>query len=255
MTWLSPDRSPLMELFAQHKRHQSMILPWLEEGYGVVKVDSFQSPKVAWLSFHPLNFVAGDAGNKAALNLIRTFPPNNILIVPDDEWAHLIEDEWAGRKRHQFRWRLSPESLNMDHIRKLKSCIPTGFELMPIDMNAMVNSDDEFWEDVLLYFGSYGNFLKDGFGYCIKHGERVVSVAYTDFPFVDAFEVEVITKQSISYRRKGLGTIVSAALIEDGLSRRLIPHWDAANEISVRLAEKLGYTNPDPYQVYYWIGV
>jgi GNAT superfamily N-acetyltransferase len=244
-----------MELFAQHKRHQSMILPWLDEGYGVVKVDSLQAPKVAWLSFHPLNFIAGDAKSSAALNLVRSFPPNNVLVLPDDEWAHLIEDEWAGRKRHQSRWRLSADRLNIEYIRNLKSHVPEGFELVPIDLDVMTNSDDEFWEDTLLYFGSHEEFLKKGFGYCIKHGERVVSVAYTDFPFADAFEVEVMTRESGSYRRKGLGTIVSAALIEDGLLRGLVPQWDAANEISVRLAKKLGYTNPDPYQVYYWIGV
>ncbi len=253
MTWLSPDRSPLMELFGQHKRHQTILLPWLQEGYGVVRVDSLQTPKVAWLSFYPLNFVAGDAKSKAAINLVRSFPANRILVVPNDEWAHLIEDEWADRERHQSRWRLSPKSLNIDHIRSLKAHIPAGFELMPIDLETMINSDDEFWEDVLLYFGSYQNFLEKGFGYCIKHGERVVSAAYTELPFANAFEVEVMTKQSASYRRKGLGTAVSAALIEDGLKRGLVPQWDAANEISVKLAEKLGYSNPDPYQVYFWI--
>lgn len=251
MTWLSPDRSPLMELFGQHKRHQTIILPWLKGGYGVVRVDSLQTPEVAWLSFYPLNFVAGNARSEAAIDLIRSFLPNRILFAPNDEWAHLIENQWADRKRHQSRWRLSPKSLDIGHIRNLKAHIPVGFELVPIDLATMNNSDDEFWEDVLLFFGSYENFLKKGFGYCIKHGGNVVSVAYTDLPFTGSFEVEVKTKQSGAYRRKGLGTIVSAALIEDGINRGLVPQWDAANELSVRLAEKLGYTDPDPYEVYF----
>ncbi len=241
-----------MELFGQHKRHQSMILPWLEQGYGVVRVDSLQTPKVAWLSFYPLNFVAGDARSKAAIDLIRSFPPNRVLFVPNDEWAHLVEDEWAGRKRHQSRWRLSPKSLDLDHIRALRAHVPAGFEFVPIDLETMINSDDEFWEEILLYFGSYENFLKKGFGYCIKDGENVVSVAYTYLPFTDSFEVEVMTKESSAYRQKGLGTVVSAALIEDGINRGLVPQWDAANEISVKLGEKLGYTDPDPYEVYFW---
>jgi hypothetical protein len=45
---------------------------------------------------------------------------------------------------------------------------------------------------------------------------------------------------------------VSAAIIEYGLERNLIPHWDAANEASVKLALKLGYSNPESWEAFYY---
>lgn len=252
-TWTSPDRSSLLGLFAQHTRHQSMVLPWLTEGYGEVKVDSLENPKVAWLLFSRLSFVAGDVKSEAALNLVRDFPPNCLLVLPDGEWTHLVENEWGSKMRHQSRWRLSSSSLNIEHIRELKTHVPPEFTLMPIDMDALLHSDNEFWESIMLFFGSYKSFLEKGFGWCIKHGRIVVSVAYTAFPFGDTFEIQVMTTRQDGYRRKGLATAVSAALIEDGLSRGLVGEWDAANEISVKLAQKLGYTDPDPYKGYFWL--
>ena len=82
-------------------------------------------------------------------------------------------------------------------------------------------------------------------------GEKVVSLAYTPFPFIDEFEIQVYTEDSVEYRRKGLATAVSAALIEYGLERGLTPHWDAANETSLKLALKIGYSNPKKWEAYY----
>ena len=61
------------------------------------------------------------------------------------------------------------------------------------------------------------------------------------------------TLDTEEYRRKGLATVVSAALVEYGLKQGLTPQWDAANSVSVKLAEKLGYNNPQPYDVFFWI--
>jgi predicted GNAT family acetyltransferase len=79
----------------------------------------------------------------------------------------------------------------------------------------------------------------------------VVSIASTLTPFKDEFEIEVRTENSAKYRQKGLATIVSSALILHALDKGYIPHWDAANEISVKLALKLGYTDPFSWEAFY----
>jgi hypothetical protein len=76
----------------------------------------------------------------------------------------------------------------------------------------------------------------------------------TAMPYEKEFEIEVDTLDSSEYRRKGLATIVSAALIEEALSRNLVPIWDAANASSKGLALKLGYSNPMPYDAYSKVG-
>ena len=40
--------------------------------------------------------------------------------------------------------------------------------------------------------------------------------------------------------------------IQTALEKNLVPHWDAANEASVKLALKLGYTNPVSWDAYYY---
>ena len=59
-------------------------------------------------------------------------------------------------------------------------------------------------------------------------------------------EVDTVSEE----RRKGLATIVSAALILLYLEEGLYPSWDAQNMLSVHLAEKLGYEFDHEYTVY-----
>ena len=104
-----------------------------------------------------------------------------------------------------------------------------------------------------MYFGKIENLVKTGFGFCIlDENDKLASCAYTPFPFTDEFEIQVFTENSPEYRRKGLATVVSAALIEYGLERNLIPHWDAASESSVKLALKLGYSKPKTWEAFYY---
>ena len=51
------------------------------------------------------------------------------------------------------------------------------------------------------------------------------------------------------YRNNGFATIAGAQLIRECFNRNIIPHWDAMNETSAHLAEKLGYTLTDTYKV------
>ncbi|TFG30915.1 GNAT family N-acetyltransferase, partial [Candidatus Thorarchaeota archaeon] len=88
-------------------------------------------------------------------------------------------------------------------------------------------------------------------GFCIKHEGKVVSIASTFTPFIDEFEIQVMTNDDSRYRRKGLATVVSAALLVYALEHGLVPQWDAANESSVKLAKKLGYTNPIKWNSFY----
>lgn len=65
----------------------------------------------------------------------------------------------------------------------------------------------------------------------------------------EGIEIEVCTHPD--HRRKGLATIVCAALILYCLDRGKYPNWDAANLNSVALAQKLGYTMEELCDTYY----
>ena len=100
------------------------------------------------------------------------------------------------------------------------------------------------------FFGSSEEFYENGIAYCIKYQEKIVSMASTFTPFTDEFEIQVDTSDP-DHRRKGLATVVSAALMVYALENGLIPQWDAANEASIQLALKLGYSDPGYWEGYY----
>ena len=148
------------------------------------------------------------------------------------------------------RYGFSPEHLNLNHLRALKENLHSDFVLEPIDLDTARTIPRSLAPAIPFYFGSPESFIENGFGFCIKHNGAVVSTAMTAMPFVKEFEIEVDTMNSPEYRRKGLATIASAALIEHALLNNLIPIWDAANEASKALALKLEYSDLTPYDAF-----
>ena len=127
--------------------------------------------------------------------------------------------------------------------------IPEGYELQRIDA--------EIYDQCLLNpltcdfvscFESKEQYLELGRGMVLLKNGRIVSGASSYTRYKEGIEIEVDTVSE--ERRKGLATIVSAALILLCLEEGLYPSWDAQNMFSVHLAEKLGYEFDHEYTVY-----
>ena len=99
------------------------------------------------------------------------------------------------------------------------------------------------------FFGTVDNFMEKGIGFCVKHVDEPISMASSCLPYTDKLEVQIATVDSPEYRRKGFGTAACIALLEYCLKNKIEPHWDAFNERSASMAEKLGYTDPEPNDV------
>lgn len=109
------------------------------------------------------------------------------------------------------------------------------------------------WVENINYFGGPEKWVKEGVGFCIQEGEKIVCMVMgykTSIPITQSMEIDIATYPD--YRGRGFATLVSAKLIEYSLKKGIEPHWDAANPLSVKLAEKLGFTDPEPYNFYYW---
>ena len=92
--------------------------------------------------------------------------------------------------------------------------------------------------------------MKKGIGFCVKHGDEPISMASSCLPYTDKLEVQIATVDSPEYRRRGFGTTACIALLEYCLENKIEPHWDAFDERSASMAEKLGYTDPEHYHMY-----
>ena len=248
--WANPDRTWAKALFNSLKM-SAIISGSIDHQRGTIYVDSLDDPKVAWWSFSVLNAVAGDSKLDAARYIIEQFPYIRVLNVANEDWENLVRSLWREELYTMPRTRLSEETLDIKHLRKLKEPLPEGFMLQKVDRESLDNlADAAMAYHILQFFGTPDDFIENGFGFCIKHGEKVVSMASTYTPYSNAIEIEIDTFDSPEYRRKGLATAAGAALLEYALDNGLTPNWDAQTQISVKLAQKLGYTNPEPYEVF-----
>jgi predicted GNAT family acetyltransferase len=100
------------------------------------------------------------------------------------------------------------------------------------------------------HFGPEERYCELGRGIAVLKNGRIVSACSSYSRYREGIETEVDTLEE--ERRKGLASAASAALILLCLDEGLYPCWDAANGVSVRLAEKLGYTFGGEYSSY-WI--
>jgi predicted GNAT family acetyltransferase len=80
-----------------------------------------------------------------------------------------------------------------------------------------------------------------------KFTDNVASCASTFAICNKGIEIQVNTKEE--FKKKGLATVVCAALIIETINRGLDPHWDASNEVSFKLAKKLGYKEAETYEM------
>ncbi len=248
--WMD-DRTNIVHVFAGHRHAEAILFQTLRLGLGHLRVDSVSEPNVAWFSYYPMNFVAGNPHSDEAQLLVETIPYLNIIIVPDDDWARLVKEQYGEELRVQQRTKFNPDSLDIAMIRRLKNNIPSGFELQKINRDNLRRVNPAVCRIIDLHFRGVDGLLQHGVGFCAVQENQIFSLAYSAFPFIDEFQVQVDTVESPHYRRRGLATAVSAALIEYALENDIVPHWDAANLASIKLAEKLGYSDPVPWEAYY----
>lgn len=248
--WTDVDRSRLHNLFDTFKTGRAVVFPALSQNRGRIWVDSIDSPTVAKLRLNVLNFIAGNSDSISAKELLQTIGQMQPLIVPDD-WIDFIAKEWGDRLGKQKRTMMSPDSLDINFLRGLRNRLPKEYQLERVDIETAKRLDKGVHKHIAMFFDGSADFAENGIGFSVKHEDKVISIASTYTPYTDKFDVQVDTIDNQYHRRKGLATAVCAALMVYALEHDVVPHWDAANDDSVQLALKLGYTDPYEWNLFY----
>ena len=248
--WTDVDRSSLHNLFDKFKTGRAIIFPAISQNRGRIWVDSIDSPTVARLQLNVLNFICGDSNSVSAKELLQTIEQLQPLFVPDD-WIDFIVKEWGDLLGKQKRTMMSLDSLDINFLRGLRNRLPKEYLLERVDIETARKLDKGVHRHIAIFFDGTVDFVESGLGFCIKHVDKVISIASTYTPYTNKFEIQVDTIDDPTHRRKGLATAVCAALMVYALENNVVPHWDAANDISVQLALKLGYTDPYEWNFFY----
>ncbi len=257
MEVIEKDRRPrLLRLFESYK--WNYLPDAILDGYmGRALADNEETPQVAVLeaSNLKLGIVGGEASHPSAREYIEQLPTPAALIFASDGWEELVQEVHAGRLIHLPRYAFTSEKLDMESLCRLGSQIPEGYRIEPMDLGLaqqLAAEKSEFASDHLLNFDSPEDFIERGFGFCILDGDEIVSVA-TTFAICDTgIEIQINTRKE--HQGKGLATAVAAHLLVYSLEHNLDPNWDAANERSVGLAKKLGYTPQGTYSIVLVVG-
>ena len=242
------DTSKAERLFEGNK--DSMVRSCLQGMMGgKIWVTDPDDPKSALAFLAEFGWYAGEPDGELV-----AFKPEGIvgLTPPDERWEALINEIWPGAwKEHRYAIRKDTK-FDREKLEAIVASLPAGYELRPIDGEIYDTfMEDEDLKEGVVHFGSKEEFFRLGRGFAIMKDESPVSTASSYTVSREGLEVQIYTVED--ERRKGFASIVCAALILSCLDDGLYPSWDAANEESLHLAEKLGYELDREYDCY-WLG-
>ncbi|MFX0095468.1 MAG: GNAT family N-acetyltransferase [Candidatus Hodarchaeota archaeon] len=251
-TELSIIRSLLATLLTNDGVVSNMARSGLKFSLGKAWIDDLSNPtNVLYFPIYKHYILAGESNSPVVPELLQQIPPRTLICPTSQDWIPFLEEMWGDKLRASIRTSFSEKKLDREYIKELKKPLPEGFKLKKVDKEIAQQLDALNLAFIGPIFGSIENFMANGLGFCILDGEKPVSAITSFLPFSDRLEIEIITLDF--YRRKGFATLLSAVLIEYCFEHNIAPCWDAANQVSTKLALKLGYSDPQEYEVYYWV--
>ena len=190
----------------------------------------------------------GDAGNDENNQAIKKLILDCFNDEVDEIWLSLYSPEWEPVidtlfdgfslfKPYRLIHRINMEAFQKYRERRVE--IPEGYHMLRVDVSSYESVKNRYpnfpWKPESNRFGWF--LLKDGevVSECISVWVENVGVE------TNCVEIGIETKEP--YRRKGYAALVATALIDDCLSKGLIPVWCCWDfrEGSKELAAKLGF--------------
>ena len=225
---------------------ETLIYSCLQKVMGKIYVTNLESPKSAMAYVGCFAFYAGEPNAELVMNKPKGF----VIMTPQNKaWEECIESCFPKAKKVTRYAIKKGTRFDLNYLKNLIKQLPDGYELKEIDEKTYdMCLSDPVTRDFVSAFESKEKYLEIGRGMVILKSGRIVAGASSYTRYKEGIEIEVDTIEQ--ERRKGLATIVSAALILRCLEEGLYPSWDAQNMHSVHLAEKLGYEFYHEYTAY-----
>ena len=236
------DPSKAAPLFAGYKDLDVSAVACLENVMGKVFADDPESPGSAMAVIGDFAFCAGEPDAE----LVRAKPDRPMIVVPQNEaWEKLIEDRFPANKR--IRYAIKKETdFDAEKLEAMAGSLPEGYAFRRIDGELYdLCLKDSTFADCVAVFESKERYLELGRGIAVMKEGRIASAASSYSRYRGGIDIEICTAKE--ERHKGLASAAAAKLILECLGEGLYPAWDAANKMSVRLAEKLGYEYSGEY--------
>lgn len=187
--------------------------------------------------------ISENADIHSHLEELNSYRNPNICESVDDDAKVLFN------KFNRFRIAKREEPFDENLLCNLIENLPNDYRLVQLNEELYHMCNSLAWSKDFVYnFRTAEEFVTKGIGYLILKGDEIVAGATSYSLYDEGIEVQIETHKN--YRKQGLATVVGAKLILECQRKGMYPSWDAANMISVRLAEKFGYSLIGAYDAY-----
>ena len=241
------NRLRLAEAFRHNPRVDYSIDCVIEGQMGRARVDDPAAPTAWCITVGPFRYFAGDAHGPGGRALSAELPPFNLLMPSPLEWTVAVKERFGDRLVTFPRYSFDAGTLSEAGLSAVLNASPHRDRVLRADAALLARPDNYIeFED----FDSAEDFLARGIGYTLMEDNKLTGAAYSSLVCSRGIEVSLFIDEP--YRRRGIATAISAALLLECVRRGLRPNWDAANPESCALAGKLGYTPIGTYESYYY---
>lgn len=231
---------------------ETMIWSCLQDCMGRAYADDSEHPGAAMIVIADFCFFAGAPDQE----LVRYKPMDCnsdfiIMISSGEEWEKLIERVYQGKavKRERYAMKKEGNIFNQSELSEFVRKVQSAYELKLIDQALFEEVKETPWAlDLCGNFPTWKEYEQHGLGIVALKKDVIVSGASSYTWYKEGIEIEIDTRED--ERRRGLALVCGAGLILECMKRNLYPSWDAQNQGSAALAEKLGYHFDHRYHAY-----
>lgn len=211
--------------------------------------DCKTSPAIFLIQNGSFYILGGDSENSQSENIVNMIP-NGATILPSPMcWISILEKQPNITLQPYERYSLNHENISIAHLDKIIFSKPNELEIDAVDVTLAADiSKDEKFNYHFQNFKSESDFLNRGVGFVARYDGAIVGVASSALVCSRGYEISIMVLPE--FRGQSFGKILAANLVRSILSRNKVPHWDSANEISLNLAQQLGYEFKGKYQVH-----
>jgi RimJ/RimL family protein N-acetyltransferase len=245
------NRIRLAQVFAESPRPDLAIDSVLEGQMGKAFAEEGEGASVFAVRAGPFIYFAGDAASPAAPQMMDELLPGAFLMPSQSGFLEAALEHFGQRLEPVRRFSYSAQGLSWESLGRLAERSKYGSEIARMDLPFITRAWNRTDGIELSEFESPQDFLERGIGYHLSRGKKFIGGAYSSLVSSRGIEVSIFVRPD--YRGQGIATVLACRLLQWCLEHHVAPHWDAANEESCKLAEKLGYLPAGEYTAHYVI--
>lgn len=216
-------------------------------GYGRILADSPLHPRCAVAVCGDFVYCGGEPGASAAHLLRQAMGGRKgLLVYAPGRWLEVLKrlTDVNMVTRSAFCHHIQPED---GHLHRLLDKRPEGMSFQPIEGTWISWCRQAEWSRDFVSLFTDEQFAREGLGVLLMQEGVPVAGASSYVRYPGGIEIQVQTRDDCQGR--GYATLAAAKVILMAHACGLNATWDAANEVSAHIAQKLGYRCAGMYQV------